>query len=384
VTEDVSVRYNHMSRPLPWRDPILAAPSGVTASPRAGGTLAPGPYAYRVVARRAVGQGNTGTSLPSAEIVSVASGGSVAIAWTAVPDATEYRVYGRSTGAPTQYWTVTAPSFIDGGAPGTTGAPPTDATRWQVKNVFELKNARRVQVEYNLFENNWQGAQAGYAIVLTPRNQDGSCPQCVVESVDFTHNIVRNTAAGVNILGYDSNFSSRQTRAIRLIDNLFYNVSTGFGGNGWGVLIGDEPADIVIDHNTLDHDGTTILYAYGGTASAPRPIPGFRFTNNAARHAAYGISGADASPGTLTLQMYFPGAVISGNWLSGGNPAKYPAGNRFDVPFDAGLGAIAPTPAPAVGANLAKLLPLLDTIPKGLMAGVPEPPTSVRIILSVR
>ncbi|MFB3852293.1 MAG: hypothetical protein ACE148_00565 [Vicinamibacterales bacterium] len=44
---------------------------------------------------------------------------------------------------------------------------------WQVKNLFELKNALRVTVEANLFENNWQAAQAGYAIVFTPRNQDG-------------------------------------------------------------------------------------------------------------------------------------------------------------------------------------------------------------------
>src|SRR6516165_2864933 len=76
--------------------------------------------------------------------------------------------------------------------------------RWQIKNLLELKNARRVRIEYNLFENNWVEAQPGYAILFTPRNQDGKCPWCVVESVEFSHNIVRNTSAGMNILGFDS------------------------------------------------------------------------------------------------------------------------------------------------------------------------------------
>jgi hypothetical protein len=205
--------------------------------------------------------------------------------------------------------------------------------------------------------------------------------------VDFRHNIVRNTAAGFNITGYDTNNPSQQTNGIRIIDNLVYGVTTALGGNGWGMLIGDEPRDVVIDHNTFGFDGTTLLYVYGGTKTAPKPIAGFRFTNNSAPHGEYGINGADASPGTLALQMYLPGAVVTGNWLSGGNPSKYPPGNRFDAPFDLGLTAPAPvTPAepPAVGANVTRLRSLLDTVARGLMTGVPQPPTGLRIISSGR
>jgi len=43
-----------------------------------------------------------------------------------------------------------------------------------VKNSFELKNARRVLAQCNLIENNWADAQAGIAIVFTPRNSSGS------------------------------------------------------------------------------------------------------------------------------------------------------------------------------------------------------------------
>jgi hypothetical protein len=382
VSEDVSVRYNHMSRPMSWRDPIIATPGGGIATPAAGGSLAPGAYAYRVVARRNVGAGSIGSSNPSSEIIAASPGGSVTVTWNAVADATEYQVYGRAPGSASQYWTVAGTSFTDTGAAGKAGSPPVEGTRWLVKNIFELKNARRVRVENNLFENNWKAGQPGYAIVLTPRNQDGGCRWCVVEAVDFTYNIVRNTAAGVNILGYDTNNISLQTNGIRIVNNLFLGVTTKLGGNGWGILIGDEPRDVTIDHNTFELDGTTILYAYGGTDKAPRKISGFRFTNNAAPHGDYGINGAGGSTGTVTLNMYFPDLVMTGNWLSGGNPAKYPAGNRYETPFTTGItlasgSAIVASPLPA-GADLLRLRPRFDTIPKGIMTGVPQMPKGLR------
>ena len=53
---------------------------------------------------------------------------------------------------------------------------PTEPTyagrRWSVKNLFELKNAQRVLIDGNIFENCWVDAQTGFAIVFTPRNQE--------------------------------------------------------------------------------------------------------------------------------------------------------------------------------------------------------------------
>jgi hypothetical protein len=218
-------------------------------------------------------------------------------------------------------------------------------SRWQIKNLLELKNARRVWIEYNLFENNWLAAQPGYAILFTPRNQDGKCPWCVVETVEFSHNVVRNTSAGLSISGYDSPNTSRQTHAIHVEDNLFSGITTGLGGNGWGVLIGDEPRDITFDRNTFDFDGTTLLYAYGGDKVHGRPIAGFRFTNNAGRKGQYGINGADASPGKLTMERYFPDATISGNVL------------RDDLEVNASNGA---------GADVKRLLEMADAVTKGV------------------
>jgi hypothetical protein len=50
---------------------------------------------------------------------------------------------------------------------------------WTVKNLFELKNAQRVLVDGNLFEQNWTHAQNGVSILFTVRNQDGGAPWSV-------------------------------------------------------------------------------------------------------------------------------------------------------------------------------------------------------------
>jgi hypothetical protein len=265
---------------------------------------------------------------------------------------------------------------------------------WQVKNLFELKNARRVLIEYNVFENNWQQAQAGYAILFTPRNQDGGCPWCVVEDVTFQHNIVRNVAAVFNVMGYDWPNVSAQTRNVRIQQNLFYGVSRAFGGTGWFMLIGDEPRDIIVDHNTIDHDGSAVLYAHGGTATAPEQILGFQFTNNAVRHNSYGINGADSAFGNGVLAAYFPGSTVRGNWLSGGSASRYPAGNLFAGAFgDAFVNAaaadyrVAPgsilagaaTDGSAIGADIASVLTGTEGVVEGVSIKCPTAPGNLRI-----
>ena len=336
ISENVTFRYNHVARPMSWRDPIVPPPGNVTGSATTGGTMAAGTHAYRVVARRRVGGGSVARSTASVEVpVTVAAGGRAVITWTAVANATEYVVYARRPGGASRNWTVTGTTFTDTGVGGTAGAAPSSiGDRWLVKNLFELKNARKVVVEHNLFENNWAHGQAGWAILFTPRNQDGTCSWCVVEDVQFSGNIVRNVAAGINILGYDDIAPSQQTADIRITQNLFYGVDSALGGTAWFVLIGDGPRDIVIDHNTVDANGSAILYVSGGTPEAPAQVQGFQFTNNAARHNSYGINGTDVGFGNAILEHFFPNAVFEGNWLQGGQASRYPAGNFFSGTFD--------------------------------------------------
>ncbi len=202
-------------------------------------------------------------------------------------------------------------------------------SNWTVKNLFELKNARRVLVEGNLFERNWSAAQVGFAILFTVRNPGNVAPWSTVEDVTFQNNIVRGVAGGINILGHDTNARSQQVRGIVIRNNLFEDVShRTWGGNGMFLQVGDEPADITVEHNTVIQTGNVVT-AYGGTRASPRPIRGFRFANNIAIHNTYGLFGNGFGTGMTAINVYFPGGEIEGNVIAGGNSSRYPAGNAF-------------------------------------------------------
>jgi hypothetical protein len=204
------------------------------------------------------------------------------------------------------------------------GDPSYASIHWSVKNILELKNAQRVLVEGNIFENNWADAQNGFAILFTVRNQDGSAPWSVVEDVTFRNNIVRHTASGINILGQDDNHPSHQTKRILIQNNLFDDVSGDrWGGSGrlFQLLRGTE--DVVINHNTA-FQSENILLADG------EPHRGFVFRNNIVPHNAYGVSGNDKGFGLPALRYYFPGFVFEGNVIVGSRDVSlYPPKNFY-------------------------------------------------------
>jgi len=209
--------------------------------------------------------------------------------------------------------------------------------KWQVKNLFELKNARRVLVEANLMEFVWQEAQVGYAILLTPRNQDGKAPWVTVEDVTIRYNLVRHAGAALQIIGEDSNFPSGSTTRVKIVDNLFYDVDAArWGGPGAFALIGEGPSEITIEHNTVSQSGN-IISAYGGTKSDPKQIAGFVFRDNLIRHNEFGVHGSDRATGQDSLTAFFPAAVFQSNVIAGGDSKRYPGGNTFigDRDFDA-------------------------------------------------
>jgi hypothetical protein len=196
--------------------------------------------------------------------------------------------------------------------------------RWTVKNLLELKNARRVRIEGNLFEHNWQAAQPGPAILFTPRNQDGNAPWSVVRDVMFRHNVVRHVAAAFNILGVDDNHPSGQTTNIAIQHNLVANIDRNvWGGSGAFLLIGDGARTVHVEHNTIVQTGA-VVQAYG------HPTTGFVFRNNLARFNALGIKGDGRASGNDTIATYLPDAVVTSNVFADAPAnAAYPAGNLF-------------------------------------------------------
>jgi hypothetical protein len=204
---------------------------------------------------------------------------------------------------------------------------------WMVKNLLELKNARNVQIDGNLIENNWERDQAGFAVVFTVR-ASGAAPWSTIEQVRFENNIVRHTGSAINVLGYDNLASSRQLRGLVIRNNLFTDVTqSAWGGTGIFLQMGDEPADVHVEHNTVLQSGH-IVSVYGGTPAAPRVATGFRFVSNVVKHNAYGIHGDGVGTGNPAIAKYLPGSVIVGNVMAGGNASVYPAGNVFPTVAD--------------------------------------------------
>ena len=208
--------------------------------------------------------------------------------------------------------------------------PSYAGIHWSVKNLFELKNARNVIIDGNIFENNWTDAQAGRAIVFTPRPSD-SGSAAVVEDVTFTNNIVRNVGSGVLLLGHDEPPAPTDTRLrrVRIANNLFDNINGArFGSNGVFLTVIAGTEDVTIEHNTAIQTGSIINADYD-------PSTRFIYRNNISRHNEYGIFGSGLSVGNPSIAKYFPASIIVGNVMAKEVNAPpnaeslYPAGNFF-------------------------------------------------------
>lgn len=237
--------------------------------------------------------------------------------------------------------------FGGGGRPGIDGLVPSDieirgnymtkplawkadhrdyaGTQWSIKNLFELKNARRVLVDGNVFENNWAQAQNGMAILFTVRNEDGIVPWATIEDVTFTNNVIANVPGGVNILARDDGGGAGTGRAARIVirNNLFRDMR----GSGHLFQILGGPADLTIERNTALNPANIIM-------TEGDPTEDLRFAGNIVRHNEYGIIGSGTGPGQQTIERYMPGAELTGNVIVGGNMLSYPDGNTFAVSMD--------------------------------------------------
>lgn len=193
---------------------------------------------------------------------------------------------------------------------------------WGVKNLLELKNADRVLIEDNVFENNWVQAQTGYAILFKSVDQGGRAPWSVTRNVTFRNNVVRHTSSAVSIQGRDPHVASGRTASIAIENNMFEDVDgKKWGGEGAFLKITDAEK-VTVDHNTVSNTGS-IIVVYGP------PCVGFAFTNNLVRNNAYGIKGDGTASGMQTLRKYFPESVVAGNAIAGGASSAYPPGNCF-------------------------------------------------------
>jgi len=194
-----------------------------------------------------------------------------------------------------------------------------------VKNLFELKSARRITIRGNLFEHNWADAQTGFAILLKTVDQDGTAPWSVLEDVLFENNVVGATDNGFNILGNDYNYPSGRSTRITIRNNFIQTAGVGF-------QLGGEIGPLTIDHNTIAN-GSTLMVLYIGSvwnAGSPAPrtanfaVEQLTYTNNLAYHNTYGVKGDGSGVGTPSLIAHTVTFTWTNNVLAGGAGQPYP------------------------------------------------------------
>jgi hypothetical protein len=206
------------------------------------------------------------------------------------------------------------------------------AHRGSVKNSIEFKNARRVIVENNRIDGNWKDAQIGSTILLTPRNQYGDSPWCIVDDVTIRGNVLTNTPDGyaVSILGTDNNHPSQQVRRVVIEGNLFRDARKG-------VLVTHGVSDaLVIRRNTFPAIRYNLITFEGADPSRnPKVVTPLTLEDNVFRSGEYGITAPTTQVGVPTLEVWATPYSVKGNVIerSAKRPIKWPQGNKV---LDAG------------------------------------------------
>jgi hypothetical protein len=221
---------------------------------------------------------------------------------------------------------------------GTTGNP------FIVKNLFELKNAQRVLIEGNIMENSWGGfSQVGFAILLTPVDQNGHCPTCQVTDVAIRYNSISHVGAGLQIANVLTGRAGRGQRysihdiVIDDIDGVKYSGPGEFAqvsvASGKPVL-----QDVTINHVTAFPP--KMLFIIGDIVASTTQMKNFVFTNSIVNAGIYPVwstgnvanCAAQDSPfitfnACFSLYTFAANAIIDPPALAA--PAKWPPGNFF-------------------------------------------------------
>jgi len=211
------------------------------------------------------------------------------------------------------------------GQPGYTGGP--QGNPFIVKNLFELKNAQRVLFEGNILENSWGGfTQTGFAILLTPKNQnngqghDNLCPLCRVTDITIRYCKIAHVGSAFSIAnipavgGAVSTAGERYSLHDIVVDDIDAKKYDGFGT--FMVLISYSPTlrDVKMDHITATSSRVFVSMGVDG-----EKIQNFTFTNNlvAANERQFTSAGGGPKNCAFQPEKLGPSGVISNCFNSG-------------------------------------------------------------------
>jgi hypothetical protein len=203
-------------------------------------------------------------------------------------------------------------------------------TPYNVKNLLEFKAAKRALVSGNTFQNNPAKNQTGFALLITPRNQNGTATWSVTTDIAITGNVLNNVGSGFNIAGRDSNHPSLLTERI-LIRNNVVGVTGLNGADGRAFMFTSGGSDFTIDHNTIIDTASPPACCSNLAASNPGPptVTNFVFTNNLSTQTKFGFFGSGVGEGNPALNTAFSNWTFSKNVIVGAKASIYPTENYF-------------------------------------------------------
>lgn len=206
---------------------------------------------------------------------------------------------------------------------------------WVIKDDLEIKNAQRVLVQGNVFENNWEAGQAGELIEFTPRSL-GSDGHETAADITFTDNLLQHAALGFIIAPSDNNHTptSQPSQRILIQNNVLTDINSSWGSSrAWALLIEDIPGDansnnrtdwhdLTIDHNDFLVENQTGCGAFVSGGHGPSAVPAgpVQFTNNIM---VGDICGQGRFPGKRTIDFYWRDVSWDKNLLVGSRAADY-------------------------------------------------------------
>jgi hypothetical protein len=227
-------------------------------------------------------------------------------------------------------WMLGQPGFVGG----------ADGSPFIVKNLFEMKNGQRVLLENNLMEYTWGGfSQVGFGLLLTPKNQGGTCSICQVTDVTIRYNYVSHTGAGIQIGNGPTGTGALPKDGGRysIHDVVFDDIDgTTYTGSDLFVQVSTGPSspvlhDVTINHVTAFPKSTSFLV--GDVLSLDPAMPNFVFTNSIVNAGIYPVW-STSTDGTLncavhdspliTMNACFSNYLFSTNAIVA-TPTAYPA-----------------------------------------------------------
>jgi hypothetical protein len=202
--------------------------------------------------------------------------------------------------------------------------------KWSVKNLLELKNAQRVLIEGNVFENSWPDAQIGFGFVFWSVNQSNRCTWCVTQDVTFRNNVVKNVAGGFQLNARSWWAPTKPMQRVAIVNNLILGVGTYGKDNGRLYQIAGDIQGLTIEHNT----GFGSVHSFLFDPKKGYQASGVVIRDNISGGGRYQVFSSDGQ-GEAALRLYGgDDYVFDGNIIVGGSAKTMPSDNFYPKTID--------------------------------------------------